>query len=101
MTDTFQDVRVSMEQLGSVYRAIYETYGDSVSITYLDPRNTSAILIYFLRHWRFSSLGLFQALHRFLTKAHPNTLFYNGHILNPSAAVNEEEILARLAYLQS
>lgn len=97
MTETFQDVRSDMEKLGTVYRAIYDTYGDSVSITYLDPRNTSAILVYFLRHWRFSCIGFFQAIRLFFTKAHPNTIFYNGHILNPSAALDRDDILEKLA----
>ncbi|HET7628851.1 MAG TPA: hypothetical protein VFK44_10725 [Bacillales bacterium] len=101
MADTFQHVRNDMGEVGAIYRNIRATYGESVSIVLLDPRNHFSIAAYLLKHWRRRKIGTTSLLRSLLFALRRKAVFYNGSWLNPDGVTNAEIIVERMESMRN
>jgi hypothetical protein len=100
MTDTFADVREEMEQIGEIYRKIYELYGEELSITYLDPRNHFSIIAYLLRKWKAGSIRFPEMCKSLFFGIRRGAFFYNGHWINPDQSLDKQKILQNIQWIR-
>ncbi|WP_431802788.1 hypothetical protein [Halobacillus andaensis] len=78
MKDEFKHHEADRQRLGKLYQVLTEKYGDQVHITYLDPRNMFAILIYFGKQWKNKQISLLQLIRNLFLHMKYNAVFVNG-----------------------
>lgn len=90
----FHRSREEMERVGDVYGALYETFGDQLDLTVVDPRNTAFLLPTVYRDARRGGASRRQAM-RAMSRATANSavildgkVLFDGKIApSPSEAV--------------
>ncbi|MGM8214628.1 hypothetical protein ACLIA0_03535 [Bacillaceae bacterium W0354] len=78
MKKEFEHTEESRQYLGSIYLDLKSKYGDSISITYMDPRNSFSIAGYFIRQWRRKHISMSSCLKHTFFKIKFDAIFING-----------------------
>ncbi|MFD1019758.1 hypothetical protein [Thalassobacillus hwangdonensis] len=67
-------------RLGEWYRSMTDLYGEKVDITFIDPRNTLAILMYFGIQVKRGNVTAWRALRHVLMDMKYDAIFMNGRL---------------------
>ncbi len=81
-----------MDRLGDYYRKIRETFGNEVTINYVDPRNILTIVFYFLSHVIKRDLSIRQFLKSIYNMRH-SAMYYNGYLINEEKTLGNIELV--------
>ncbi|WP_163527625.1 hypothetical protein [Halobacillus ihumii] len=80
MTDEFKHHDQDRLLMGKFYRNMKQTYGENISITFLDPRNILAIGVYFLQQVKDRHITAMEAVKHFTLHIKYNAVFINGKL---------------------
>ncbi len=79
--DDFRRSRDEMERVGAIYRALYETFGDELDLTVVDPRNTMWLLPTVYRDARRRGLPAGKAVRTMAMSTANGAIVLDGKVL--------------------
>lgn len=88
MSDQFNHHNEDRRKMGELYLETEAKYGENVSITFLDPRNIFAIIIYFFQHARRGNISLREAVVHVFMHVKFNAIFVNGYYVKDKENYN-------------
>ncbi|WP_079528716.1 hypothetical protein [Halobacillus hunanensis] len=80
MADEFKHHDQDRLLMGEFYRNMKQTYGENISITFLDPRNILAIGVYFLQQVKGRYITMMEAVKHLTLHIKYNAVFINGKL---------------------
>jgi hypothetical protein len=79
--DDFRRSREEMERVGAIYQALYETFGDELDLTVVDPRNTMWLLPTVYRDARRRGLRAGKAIRTMALSTANGAIVLDGKVL--------------------
>jgi hypothetical protein len=70
-----------MEQMGAVYRALYEAFPNQIEVEVVDPRNLIAYTAVVLREQNKRDMSVWQKVKQWAQGLNRNAVFVNGELV--------------------
>jgi hypothetical protein len=90
----FSERRARMEQMGAVYRALYEAFPNQIEVEVVDPRNLIAYTAVVLREQNKRDMSVWQKVKQWVQGLNQSAVFVNGELVFRREVPTPEQVVS-------
>lgn len=95
----FPERRKVMEQMGEIYRTLYEVFPDEIEVEVVDPRNLIAYTTVVYREQKKLRSRLSEKVKQFVHGFHRSAIFVNGELLFSGEVPSPDKVVKTILQL--
>lgn len=92
----FKQRRAKMEQMGAVYRSLYESFPGQIDVEVVDPRNMIALTAVILREQRKRDIRVWQKVKQLISGLNCSAIYVNGELVFTGEVPSPNQVVSAI-----